>query len=126
MLDKVYYTRYNIANIKVGGGSVAFAVSASLLETMVLAVCEREDTYGYKITQNIRQAVEISESTLYPVLRRLQKSDLLEAYDSQHNGRNRRYYRITDAGRAQLTELKDEWSQHKSNIDTVLNGGEGE
>lgn len=105
---------------------MAFAVSASLLETMVLAVCEREDTYGYKITQNIRQAVEISESTLYPVLRRLQKSDLLEAYDSQHNGRNRRYYRITDAGRAQLTELKDEWSQHKSNIDTVLNGGEGE
>lgn len=105
---------------------MAFTVSAALLDTMVLAVCERGDIYGYKITQNIREAVDISESTLYPVLRRLQNSALLEVYDSPHNGRNRRYYHITDLGRAKLAELKKEWNQHKSSVDYVLAGGEGE
>ena len=64
----------------------------------------------YKITQDVRQAIEISESTLYPVLRRLQKDDCLETYDRAIDGRNRRYYKITEAGRIQLNLYRGEWN----------------
>ena len=62
----------------------------------MLAVVSREDegTYGYKITQDVRKAIDVSESTLYPVLRRLQKGEYLEVYDRQFDGRNRRYYKL--------------------------------
>ncbi len=102
---------------------MAFAISTQLLEALVLSVCAREDTYGYRITQNIREAIEISESTLYPVLRRLQKEGKLTTYDKEHNGRNRRYYAITDDGINQLAAYKSDWESHKKGIDFVLNGG---
>ena len=60
---------------------MGFPISAGLLDSMVLSVVDREDTYGYEITQFIRSAVDVSESTLYPVLKRLQKNELLETYD---------------------------------------------
>lgn len=110
------------------GDIMAFPISAGLLDAMVLAVVAREDTYGYKITQDIRGAVEISESTLYPVLRRLQKENCLEVYDKQYQGRNRRYYRITDLGRASLQVAKEQWKLHKTHIEGVLfteNRGDG-
>ena len=59
---------------------MGFPISAGLLDSMVLSVVDREDTYGYEITQFIRSAVDVSESTLYPVLKRLQKNELLETY----------------------------------------------
>ena len=62
---------------------MGFPISAGLLDSMVLSVVDREDTYGYEITQFIRSAVDVSESTLYPVLKRLQKNDLLETYDKE-------------------------------------------
>ncbi len=99
---------------------MAFPVNAALLDTLVLAVVAREDTYGYKITQDIRAAVEISESTLYPVLRRLQKEENLETYDREFQGRNRRYYRITDKGRAALALYREEWKLHKRKIEGIL------
>ncbi len=102
---------------------MAFTISSQLLEALVLSVCAKEDTYGYKITQNIKSAVEISESTLYPVLRRLQKEGKLTTYDKQHNGRNRRYYAITPEGEARLYEYRSDWENHKNGIDLVLNGG---
>ena len=102
---------------------MAFSISTQLLEALVLSVCSVEDTYGYKITQNIRNAIEISESTLYPVLRRLQKEGKLTTYDKEYNGRNRRYYTITGDGRNQLTAYKADWEYHKKGIDSVLNGG---
>ena len=102
---------------------MAFAISTQLLEALVLSVCAREDTYGYRITQNIKEAIEISESTLYPVLRRLQKEGRLSTYDKEHNGRNRRYYTITDDGLKQLETYKTDWQKHKYGIDSVLNGG---
>ncbi len=81
-----------------------FQTGAALLDAIVLAVVSKEEegTYGYKITQEVRSTIEVSESTLYPVLRRLQKNRCLEVYDVECAGRNRRYYKITDAGRAQL------------------------
>ena len=99
---------------------MGFPISAALLDSMVLAIVEKEDTYGYEITQYLRKAVDISESTLYPVLRRLQKGELLETYDKEFMGRNRRYYRITPQGNASLEEYREEWRSHKKKIDSIL------
>ena len=76
---------------------MVFNTGSALLDAIVLATVSRESegTYGYRITQDIRQAIDISESTLYPVLRRLQKEECLETYDRAIDGRNRRYYKIT-------------------------------
>ena len=81
---------------------------------------EPEGTYGYKITQQVTHTLELSESTLYPVLRRLQKDQLLTVYDAPFNGRNRRYYQITTAGRQQLAAYAQEWSRYRSSIDTFF------
>ena len=100
-----------------------FPISAALLDAMVLAVTEEEDSYGYKITKDIQERVSVSESTLYPVLRRLQKNGMLEVYDMPYMGRNRRYYRITETGRAQLQELRHEWTAFAEQIGYFLNEG---
>ncbi|MGN0143961.1 MAG: PadR family transcriptional regulator [Clostridium sp.] len=102
---------------------MAFQLGSSLLDACVLAVLSREDTYGYILTQNVRQVMSISESTLYPVLRRLQKEEYLTTYDKPYQGRNRRYYRITDKGKKQFEEYLKEWTLYKENIDKVLYGG---
>lgn len=101
---------------------MVFNTGAALLDAVVLAVVSREPggTYGYKITQDIRRAIDISESTLYPVLRRLQKEDCLEVYDMAIDGRNRRYYRITESGRAQLNLYRGEWSVYSGRISEIL------
>ena len=85
---------------------MVFNTGAALLDAIVLAVVskEPEGTYGYKITQDVRGVLDISESTLYPVLRRLQKDDCLEVYDQAYAGRNRRYYK-TDRERAGTAEF---------------------
>lgn len=95
------------------------------MDAIVLAVVakEEEGTYGYKITQEVRQVIELSESTLYPVLRRLQKDNCLDTYDLEYAGRNRRYYKITDIGRAKLQWYELEWKQYAEKI-TGLFGGE--
>ncbi|MFT3951101.1 MAG: PadR family transcriptional regulator [Oscillospiraceae bacterium] len=87
---------------------------------MVLAVISREDTYGYKITQDIQSAAGVSESTLYPVLRRLQKDDCLDVYDKAFMGRNRRYYRITPKGMAVLGLNREEWILHRKKVEGIL------
>lgn len=105
--------------------TMVFNTGAALLDAIVLAVVskEKEGTYGYKITQDVRQVLEVSESTLYPVLRRLQKDDCLEVYDMNYGGRNRRYYRITDRGAAQLELYKAEWKSYSSKISKMFEGG---
>jgi len=97
---------------------MVFNTGAALLDAIVLSVVaqDREGTYGYKITQEVRQAIEISESTLYPVLRRLQKDECLEAYDVECAGRNRRYYKVTEKGRIQLALYKSEWKKYSAKI----------
>lgn len=105
---------------------MSFPVNAALLDALVLAVVAKEDTYGYKITQDIRSAVEVSESTLYPVLRRLQKEDILETYDKEFQGRNRRYYRVTDKGKAAFSVYREDWKLHKKKIENILFTDNGE
>ena len=104
---------------------MVFNTGAALLDAIVLAVVskEKEGTYGYKITQDVRQVLQISESTLYPVLRRLQKDDCLEVYDMEYGGRNRRYYKLTDKGAAQLNLYKVEWKNYTSKITKLFEGG---
>ena len=99
---------------------MAFPVSAALLDALVLSVVTKEDTYGYKITQEIREAMDMSESTLYPVLRRLLKNNFLESYDQEYMGRNRRYYKITDEGLKQLEDYQSEWIIYKEKIDKLM------
>ena len=70
---------------------MTFTAGSALLDAVVLSVVSLEGTYGYKITQDVRQVMDVSESTLYPVLRRLQKDGFLETYDMEFQGRNRRY-----------------------------------
>lgn len=97
---------------------MVFNTGAALLDAIVLAVVSKEEegTYGYKITQDVRKAIEISESTLYPVLRRLQKDGCLLVYDRECGGRNRRYYQITETGQVKLEEYRKEWEEYSSNI----------
>ena len=97
---------------------MVFNTGAALLDAIVLAVVskEQEGTYGYKITQDVRSVIDISESTLYPVLRRLQKEECLEVYDMAIDGRNRRYYKITEKGRVQLNLYKGEWAGYSRKI----------
>ena len=104
---------------------MVFNTGAALLDAIVLAVVskEPEGTYGYKITQDVRQVIELSESTLYPVLRRLQKDECMVLYDRECAGRNRRYYRITDKRKSQLRMYVSEWRQYSGKISGILEGG---
>ena len=102
---------------------MAINTTAGLLDAIVLAVVGREETgtYGYKITQEVRTVLDLSESTLYPVLRRLQKDGCLTVHDEAFNGRNR-YYQITPAGRARLAEFTAEWEAYTTKINKLFKG----
>ena len=97
-----------------------FPISAALLDAMVLSLVAREETYGYKITQDMQTAAKVSESTLYPVLRRLQKNGALVTFDRAYMGRNRRYYRITVLGETMLSQYRIDWEKHKTQVDGIL------
>ncbi len=102
---------------------MVFQLGAALLDACVLAVLSEEDTYGYVLTQRVKEIVAISESTLYPVLRRLQKDECLRTYDQEYQGRNRRYYAITEQGKIRLEYYLKEWNIYKMKIDKILYGG---
>ena len=102
---------------------MAIQLGSVLLDACVLAVVMREDTYGYKLTQEVKQIMDVSESTLYPVLRRLQKDGYLRTYDKTFQGRNRRYYTVTETGREQFQQFYDQWKRMRVKIDEVMDGG---
>lgn len=89
---------------------------------LVLAALSKEDAYGYKLTQQIRQVIDVSESTLYPVLRRLKKDGLLETYDEPYDGRNRRYYHVSKDGRLRLESLTKEWTEFSGRVNALVFG----
>ncbi|MGN0498548.1 MAG: PadR family transcriptional regulator [Acutalibacteraceae bacterium] len=80
-----------------------------LLEICVLAALEKEDSYGYRIIKDVSCCIKISESTLYPILKRLESAKCLIVYSVEHNGRLRKYYRITDTGKKRISEFLSEW-----------------
>ena len=101
---------------------MVFNTGAALLDAIVLAIVSKDTdgTYGYRITQDVRAVIEISESTLYPVLRRLQKDECLDVYDQAIDGRNRRYYKITEKGRVQLNLYRSEWGNYSQKISRIF------
>ena len=84
----------------------------------------REEHLRLNLTQaQLAEAIDISESTLYPVLRRLQKDQALESYDRAYQGRNRRYYRITESGRQHCRTLSEEWNTYRDTVDQIVKTG---
>ena len=82
-----------------------------LLDVCVLAAIKNEDSYGYQIIKDMKPFVEISESTLYPILRRLEAAELLTVRSAEHNGRLRKYYHITERGLARIEAFREEWRE---------------
>ncbi len=82
-----------------------------LLDVCVLAAIKDEDSYGYKIIKDMKPYIELSESTLYTILKRLEEADMLTVRTVEHGGRLRKYYRITGAGIRRIEEFKDEWKE---------------
>ena len=85
-----------------------------MLDVCVLAAIKDEDSYGYQIIKDMKPYVTISESTLYPILRRLEANAYLTVQSVEHNGRLRKYYHTTDAGRARIDEFQEEWKELES------------
>ncbi|AIG65760.1 PadR family transcriptional regulator [Weissella tructae] len=95
-------------------------VPTVVLDGTVLAILAKEDTYGYVITKTMQEHMNVSESTMYPVLRRLKKNNYLINYDEPYEGRIRRYYQITDEGRAHLVEIQAAWKHFRTSVNTLL------
>ncbi len=97
-----------------------------LLDAGVLFRLNAGDSYGYKITADVNKTIPVSETALYPVLRRLEAQELLETYTQEHNGRLRKYYAITEAGRAQCGAVREELMETINVIKGILDMGEEE
>lgn len=80
-----------------------------ILDVCVLAAMRDGDTYGYKIIKDLSPFLEISESTLYPILKRLEQGEYVTAYSMEHGGRLRKYYHITQTGHARICEFLEDW-----------------
>lgn len=104
---------------------MAFPISSTLMDFCVLSLLRKKDRYGYSFTQRMQRVMEISESTIYPVLRRLKKDNYLTTYDVEYQGRNRKYYKITEEGLKMLDKFQEEWTEFKMIIDTIT-ADEGE
>lgn len=102
---------------------MTFPVNGAMMDLLVLSVIEEGDAYGYQISQIVKRAATIKDSSLYPILRRLQENGYVETYDRQFQGRNRRYYKITSQGRLFREQLADEWNRYKTIIDDIIKGG---
>ena len=94
-----------------------------LLDVCVLAAIQTDESYGYQIVKDVKPYVDISESTLYPILRRLETAELLTVRSAEHNGRLRKYYRITDAGLERIAAFKEEWAEIMSIYQFVTKEG---
>ncbi|MBQ1894305.1 MAG: PadR family transcriptional regulator [Clostridiales bacterium] len=95
-----------------------------LLEICVLAAIKYEESYGYKIIKDVKPYISISESTLYPILKRLEEAGCLNVRSAEHNGRLRKYYCITDVGRQRLGQFADEWQEIMSIYNYVIREGD--
>lgn len=82
-----------------------------LLDVCVLAAIKNEDSYGYKIIKDLRPCIDLSESTLYTILKRLETADMLTVRSAEHGGRLRKYYRITAEGVRRIEDFKEEWKE---------------
>ena len=105
-----------IIHIKKKKGEMAVDVQLKrgMLDICVLSALLKEDSYGYKIIKDLQPYVQISESTLYPILRRLETAGSVSVYSAEHNGRLRKYYHITPMGQDKIKEFLEEWKSMMS------------
>lgn len=93
-----------------------------LLDVCVLTAIKNEDSYGYRIIKDMKPYVEISESTLYPILRRLESAECLSVRSAEYNGRLRKYYHITPSGLKRIDDFKEEWKEIMSIYKFITKG----
>ena len=82
-----------------------------VLDVCVLKAIKNEDSYGYKIIKDVKPFLDLSESTLYTILKRLEEGKMLEVWTKEHEGRLRKYYHITDIGLKRIDDFKEEWKE---------------
>ena len=99
-----------------------YPISALLIECIILSVVDVKDSYGYEISQSVKKVAMIKESTLYPILKKLEQNEFLITYDEEYAGRKRKYYKITESGKTQLKFLKSEWISYRDEIDNIVIG----
>lgn len=102
---------------------MTFTLNTPMFDFLVLSVIADGDAYGYQISQIIKKAANTKDSTLYPILKRLQDGQYVETYDQQYQGRNRKYYTITEEGKLHHQDLLKEWEIYKTTIDEIVKGG---
>ncbi len=96
-----------------------------LLDVCVLASIKNEDSYGYKIIKDMKPYIELSESTLYTILKRLESANMLTVRTAEHGGRLRKYYHITEVGLKRIEDFKNEWREILSIYKFVTKEDEG-
>ena len=96
-----------------------------LLDVCVLASIKNEDSYGYKIIKDMKPYIELSESTLYTILKRLEGANMLTVRTAEHGGRLRKYYHITEDGLKRIEDFKKEWREILSIYKFVTKEDEG-
>lgn len=99
-----------------------YPVSALLIEFLILSIVDTQDSYGYEISQTIKIVADIKESTLYPILKKLEKAGYVTTYSQEFQGRKRKYYSITESGKEQLAFLHREWDSYRDTIDGIIEG----
>lgn len=99
-----------------------FPMNAPMFDLLILSVTAQGDSYGYQISQKIKKVSNTKDSTLYPILKRLQEQGFLSAYDQPFQGRNRRYYKITRAGLLHYEMLLSEWDAYQKAVGLILKG----
>ena len=99
-----------------------YPVSALLIEFLILSIIDSQDSYGYEISQTIKIVADIKESTLYPILKKLEKGGYVTTYSQEFQGRKRKYYSITEDGKEQLVFLNQEWNSYRDTIDGIIEG----
>ena len=90
-----------------------------LLEVCVLKALEKQDSYGYQIIKDLSPAVTLSESTLYPILKRMQTAGCIAEYTVEHSGRLRKYYHLTPVGKVRITDFLNEWTEVQRAYDFI-------
>ena len=93
-----------------------------ILDALILAVLREGDSYGYKIVQDVSRIMYVSESTLYPILKKLEKAGYVTTYSAEYQGRKRKYYSITEEGKTQMVYLQGEWKSYRDTIDDIIEG----
>ena len=97
------------------------------LEMCALSVMSRGDCYGYELVNRISRCMEITEGTIYPLMKRMKDSGLIDSYIVESNeGPPRKYYKLTDAGKEELEKLSEEWFEFTKSVERLLKGEFGE